>query len=211
MAINRTNIMTDLSYLLGEQTVPTSGVSDREAFIQRTVEEVYRSYAFPQTFETATVSLTSGVATIASTYYPNGPLDVRVVNSGSHADYLFDEIPYDERDDYDQGQYKYWVTGDETHAVINSNDGDSTLTLRYQSKPAEVNASISIPFDDSMVFALGALRYVRIGENPEADITQEEDNFQVKLDQMIAQYVRNSARGRRKTLSSKDGWRTGTA
>lgn len=211
MAITRTQIMTDLSYLQGEQTVPTSGVSDREAFIQRTVEEVYRTYAFPQTMTSATVSLTSNVATLASTYYPNGPLDVRVVNSGAQDDYVFTEIPYDESDDYKQGQYKYWLTGGDPNFVINSKDADATLTVRYQTKPPQINATITIPFDDPMVFALGALRYMRIGENPEADITQEEDNFQVKLDQMIAQSVRKGVRGRRKTLSEKSGWTTGSA
>ncbi len=37
-----TDVMTDLSYILGEQSVPTSGVEDRKAFIQRTLEEVHR-------------------------------------------------------------------------------------------------------------------------------------------------------------------------
>lgn len=209
MPINRTNIMTDLSYLLGEQTVPTSGVSDREAFIQRTIEEVYRTYAFPQTMTSTTVTLTSGAATLASDYFPNGPIDVRYVNSGAQDDHIYEEVPYDQSDDYNQGQYKYWVTGGDPNFVIETKETETPLTVRYQMKPPQVNASISIPFEDSMPFALGALRYIRIGENPEADITQEEDNFQVKLDQMIAQYIRNKPRGRRKTIAERSGWRTG--
>lgn len=209
MAINRTDIMTDLSYLLGEQTVPTSGVSDRHAFIQRTIEEVYRRHAFPQTMANATVSVVSGAATLASNYFPNGPLDVREVSSGAQDDYVYENIEYDEHDDFRQGQYKFWLTGGDPNYVINTKEDASTLAVRYQTKPPQVNASISIPFDDPMLFALGALRYVRIGENPEADVTQEEDNFQVKVDQLIARYNRNKPRGRRRTLAERSGYYTG--
>lgn len=209
MPINQTDIMTRLSYLLGEQTVPTSGVADRQAFIQDTIEEVYRRYHFPQTMTTATVSVVSGAATLASNYFPNGPIDVREVSSGAQDDNQYALIPYDEHDDYRQGQYKFWLEGGDPNYVIKTKEDASTLTVRYQQKPALVSASMSIPFEDPMVFALGALRYVRVGENPEADITQEEDNFQVKLDQLIARYRRNRPRGRRKTLGERSNWHTG--
>lgn len=210
MAINQTNIMTDLSYLLGEQTVPTSNISDRQAFIQRTIDEVYRAYAWPQTMANATLTVTGFAATLASNYLPQSRIDVREVTSGAQDDNVYDEVPYEQHDDYKQGQYKFWVTGGDPNYVIETKEDAGTVAVRYQTKPALVNASLTVPFDDSMLFALGALRYVRIGENPEADITQEEDNFQVKLDQAMGSVLRNRPRKRRQTLASKDGWSTGS-
>lgn len=209
MSVNQTDIMTQLSYLLGEQTVPTSNVADRQSFIQRTVEEVYRAYPWPQAMANATLTVTNYTATLASNYYPQGYLDVREVTSGAQDDDVYDQIPYEEHDDYEEGQYRYWLTGGDPNYVINTKEDASALSVRYMTKPPTVNASITVPFDDPMLFALGALRYVRIGENPEADITQEEDNFQLKLDQLIGVNNRGKPRKRIQTLASKDGWRTG--
>lgn len=209
MPLTQTQIMTDLSYLLGEQTVPTENVSDRQAFIQRTIDEVYRAFPWPQAMTTATLTVTSGAATLASNYYPQGTLDVREVLSGSEDDRVYDEVSYGQHDDYIEGDYKYWLSGGDPNYVIETKDDVSTLTARYQTKAPQVNASITIPFEDPMLFALGALRYVRIGENPEADITQEEDNFQVKLDQAIGLANRNKPRHKRRTLSSENDYFTG--
>ena len=209
MATNRDQVMTALSNLLGEQTVPTSNVTDRQNFIQNTLDEIYRAYPWQWAQTVATVTLTNGVGALPTNARVDAELDVRQVVAGANSDYVYEEVMYEEQDDFPEGSYKYWVTEDENGANINTKEGAGALTVRYQTVAPEINASISTPFPDPMVIALGALRYVRIGENPEGDVTQEEDLFKIRLDEVIAQAQRSKPRRRQRTKASVTGWYTG--
>ena len=64
--INQTTILETLSYILGENSVPTSAIVDsRKRFVQKTLEEVYRSYPWTFSQGTATLSISAGLATSA--------------------------------------------------------------------------------------------------------------------------------------------------
>ena len=43
-SLTLTTVMTDLSYMLGETSVPTTGTEDRQRFIQLALERAYRAY-----------------------------------------------------------------------------------------------------------------------------------------------------------------------
>jgi hypothetical protein len=207
MAINQTDILQSLSFLLGESTVPTSNIDDRKHFIQNTLEEIYRSYQWDWARTTATIAMSGGSGALPSNMILNAPIDVREVVSGSKDDFVFEQVSYESSDDFGQGDYKYWL--DENAGTVNTIEGSATLTVRYQAAAPSINASISTPFSDALTVALGALRYVRIGENPEADIVQEESNFRSHLDQHIAKANRVAPRTRRRTKQSVTGHFTG--
>lgn len=211
LTVTQTTVMQDLSYLLGETTVPTTSVEDRQRFIQAGLERIYRIWEFPFSEAVATVSLSSGVGSLPTDarFAPN--LDVRVINPGNNADYIFEQIPYEDQDKYAQGSYKFWL--------LQGSDGVNTLntvettipavTVRYSLMAPVINASIATPFPSSMVIAKAALIYYRQAEDPLADTSVEEQNFQGELREIIASYRRNKGRRRIITRQELGGHVTG--
>lgn len=197
--ITQTDILQDMSYLLGEQTIPTTGIEERKAFVQRALERTLRAHNFEDVKAIATVSLSGGQATLPSDIGYQPDLDVRVVNSGSTDDYIFERVSYEDKDNAVQGDYKYWITGSEGSYTLNTYEaGDYTLSVRYSQKAPSINASISTTFPSSMVLALGAMVYYRQSENPLADIAQDEARYQQELQEVISREIRNrpNRRGR---------------
>ncbi len=197
--VNQTDVLTDMSYLLGEATVPSSGIDDRKSFIDKSMERITRSYNFEALKAIATISLATGQATMPTNINYTPPLDVRIVNSGVGDDYIFELIPYEDRDKYNVGDYKYWLTGTEgAYTLYTKETASSTLSLRYTQKAPGLNASISTTFPSSMVIARGALVYYKQAENPQADISVDEALFQKELQEVVAAEIRNRpiARGK---------------
>lgn len=182
--INQTDVLEDLAYLEGNQTVPSSGIEDWKRFIQRTLEEAWRQYPWDFAKTLATVTMSGGVGTLASGVLNNGILDVREVNSGTGDDKIYTEVPYEEKDDWAAGTYRYWVTGTPYQPVINTNEPDRTLQVWYMQQAPQINASVSCGFPDSMVIAMGAQRFIRKSENPQADTSQEEQIFQRRVEEL---------------------------
>jgi hypothetical protein len=185
--INQTTILETLSYLLGENSVPTSSIIDsRKRFIQHTLEEIYRSYPWTFAQGTATLTFASGLATMPSdfdsqqkvySYFNNGDQQTTVT-----------EINVGDQDMWETGDYKFWIEPlDETTYLLKTKDNNYTdLTIKYQKQVPTINASIATPFPDAMTIALGARRYVKLGQNPDADISQDEALFQKRLTENIA-------------------------
>ena len=125
-SINQTDVLQDMSYLLGEASVPTSGIDDRKRFIQRGLERIARLYDFDEMYALATVSLTLNgrfyTGALPSDSGESPSLDVRVLNNGSNDDYVFDKIPYEDQDKYQVSDYKYWLTGSANDYTINARD-----------------------------------------------------------------------------------------
>lgn len=209
--ITLTDVQEDLAYLLGETSVPTSGVEDRVRFIQRSLERIYRLYDFEMNKLTATVSLVSGVGVLPSNAREDADLDIRVVNSGSGDDDIFEAIPYGDQDKYEQGDFKYWLTTDPTtgYSTINSKEGDTDVLVRYTSAAPIINASVSTPFPSAMVIAKGALVYYRQAEDPQADVIPEEQAFIQELKEVMAAHNRNKPRARAKSIAEVGGYSTG--
>jgi len=205
-AITQTDVMQDLSFLLGESSVPSSGTEDRQRFIQRTLDRVYRAYDFPMNKVTATVAMVAGVATLPTNIHQDSILDIRIVNSGTGDDNVFKQVPYGSLDDYPTTSYVGFLDGYEgTYIFRTSETSNATLKLRYETTSPIINASISTPFPSSMCLALGALRYYRQAEDPQADISQEEYMFQQELEEVISQYNRSRPQPRGITLHEATG------
>lgn len=208
--ITLTDVQEDLSFLLGELTVPASGVDDRNRFIQRALEEAW--IRFPWSFAQASDTLTvdGGTASLPSDMQPGTGFQIRQLNSGAGDDYVYKEVPFSEQDTYPAGNYRYWVTGSPPDATFNTKEAPSTdLTIYYTTVAPVISANTTAPFPDSMTIAKGALRYVRMGENPNADISQEETLFQRALEDLWAQQSRNQPRKKVRTIQSEGGYHTG--
>jgi hypothetical protein len=213
-AITQTDVLLDLSYLLGESSIPTSGIDDRKAFIQRGLQRIVRLYDFDEMYALATVSLTLGGNAFYSGALPadaaeSPSLDVRVINSGTNDDYVFTKIPYADQDEATAGDYKYWLTGSANAYTMSTRDDVSNVVVRYLQSAPTINASISTTFPSSIVIARAALVYYRQAENPMADIAQDEALFKTELEEVIARQNRNRPVGRAKSIMELNDTYTG--
>lgn len=194
MSVSLTQVQTDLAYLLGEQSAPSTSSSDynvRSTFIQRALERAYRAYDFPMNKINSSVTAVAGIATLAS-ILPDSVLDVREAVAGADNDHIYTEINYEEQDESTTGDYTYYrtFTSDGT-TILNLSESTPTLTIRHTSAVPVLNASVSTPFPSSMALARGALIYYRQSEDPQADIGQEESLFTGEIQEIIAQYNRS--------------------
>jgi len=210
MAVNQTDVLQDMSYLLGEASVPTSGIDDRKRFIQRGLERIARIYDFNEMYAIATVSLTTSSngfysGTLPSDSGESPDLDIRKINSGTNDDYVFTKIPYEDQDKALTGEYKYWLTGSTGDYTMTTRDDVSAVTVRYLQQAPTINASVSTTFPSSIVIARAALVYYKQAENPLADISQDEALFQRELEEVIARQQRNNAVGRAVGIQELNG------
>lgn len=211
MLITQDIVQQDLSFLLGETSVPATGTEDRQRFIQRALDRVYRAYDWPMNKVTATVSMVGGVATLPTNVHQDSIIDIREVVAGVGTDHIYTQVPYSSGDNYPQNTYNYRLTGYEGAYVLTSSETgtNTTLSLYYETTAPVINASIPTPFPSSMALARGALVYYRQAEDPQADIAQEEYLFQLELEEVIAQYNRSRPQPRAKTVQEIQGTYTG--
>lgn len=210
MAYTQTDGLLALSYALGESSVPTSGIEDRKAFLQRTLEEIYQYGDWDWNKTTATVALSAGIATLPSQFAQEGKLDIRLKQDGT--DHVFTKVPYEEQDRYSDGDYRYWLTGLDGAITLNTSetsDSSSVLTVFGDQVVPSVNASITTPFPRLQTWAQGALRYYRAARDPEYDISQDQAIFEKGLNDLIAQQTRNKATRVVRTRQSVNGSYTG--
>lgn len=189
--------MQDLSYLLGETSIPTPAPADRQTYIQRALERVYRKFNFDLNMVVATVAFNaSGTINLPADAAYNPKMDVRAVKPGVGSDTIFGAVPYEDQDNYGQGDNAYWLTGVPGSYVLTTTEtpsgiGSSYVTIRYEQQTPVINASISTNFPSSMVLAWGALVYYRYAEDPQTDISQLDQIFEEELEEVIATQIRN--------------------
>jgi hypothetical protein len=207
--VTQTDVMETLSYLLGENTVPTSAIAiPRRNFIQKTVQEIYRAYPWPFASTTATLSFVDGVATLPANFDYQHKIYAYFYSGDTQTG--LEEINMGDSDMFTQGQYKFWVqhvTGD-TYTLV-TKDSYDTAVVKYQSVAPTINATIGTPFNDANAIALGARRYVKMSENPDADISQDEALFQKRLNESIAATQVNRPLRRNRKVYYANNYRLG--
>ncbi len=208
--VTQTQIMTTLSYLLGERSVPTTATESRQDFIQRTIEEIYRSYPFPFASATATVAVVDGTATLPTTVDWQHKVNAYFYSGDTQKDLR--EINEADADKYGEDDNVFWLhpigIGD-TYTLNTKDTNYDVAFVTYQTQPPEVNASIGTPFTDITTIALGARRYIKLGQNPDADIAQDEALFQKRLSENIAAVQVNRPLRRNRKLYYANGYRLG--
>lgn len=210
MAITQTDVMTTLSYLLGERTIPSTAVENRRNFIQRTLEEIYRAYPWPFASATATLSVSAGIATLPADVDWQQKVNAYFYAGDTQKDVV--EINQGDSDKYITNDGVFWLSpidsGD--RYVLNTKDTDyDTIIVKHQTLPPEINASIGTPFTDITTIALGARRYVKLGQNPDADIAQDEALFQKRLGENISATQVNRPLRKNRKLYYANGYRLG--
>lgn len=208
--VNQTQALETLSYLLGENNVPTSSViTSRKNFLQRTLEEIYRAHPWNFAKANATLTFASGIATLPTdfdaqhkiySYFYNGQIqtELREINVG-------------DSDMWEDNDNKFWVEhiSDGTYAVKTKDTNYTDAVVYYQTVAPTINASIYTPFPDQMTLALGARRYVKLGQNPDADISQDEALFQKRLNENIAASQVNRPLRKHRSIYKANNYRMG--
>lgn len=219
--LTQTSLLQTIAYLMGERTVNSTTSTSRADFLQKTLTEVYQAYPwrFARTTTTPTFALvSSGVyqAALPSNYDNQFGLHLYYTDSSGVDTTLLEIDPID-RDKVTVGSLAYWIVsnGDGTFslrtkdtAVVNP---AYTLTVAYQQVPPTLDAAgtVGTPYPNAMTLALGARRFVKLSQNPDADISQDQAIFKDYLNQDIAAEQVPHARKRRSTRLSLTGRQTG--
>lgn len=215
--IYQADLLTTLAYLMGEKTVNSSTSAPRADFLQSALDDAYGAYPWVFARTKATITLASQIATLPADY------DARHISRAYLPDTTFaanDGVRLDAVSDFDgndlvSGDRGMWVEpvsgGDGTRYVLRAKDTDlSTLYFRYQKvAPTISTASTGTPYPNRRTIALGARTYVKLGQNPDADISQEQKSFERELAKDVAQYQVQEPRKRRRTAQGQTGRSTG--
>lgn len=211
------DFLTTLAYLMGEKTVNSSTSGPRADFIQSALHDAYGSFPWRFARANATLSLSNGMATLPTTYDPRHASYAKF-NSGTSGSL---DTRLDEISDYDNGEVQdgdraTWIEpidgGDGTRFGIHVKDSDVTTVLfRYQKVEPTLDSSglVGTPYPNKRTIALGARIYVKLGQNPDADVSQEEAQFSKALANDISQYQVQQPRRRRRTAQGQTGRSTG--
>lgn len=209
--VNQTDVFTDLSYLVGNDTIPSPIPSNWGTFVQRALERISRAVDFDFGKVVATVSLTSGVGSLPTNARQSPDLDIRIVNSSQNDDYIFTQTTYEKFDSYTMGDYRYYVTTSQAgiQSITTTETNTPAVSVRYSLAAPTINASIATNFPSSMVIAKGALIYVREAEDKDADTGQEEAKFTNELEEVISAMERTQPTVKAVTEQDVAGKQTG--
>ena len=205
------DFLTTLAYEMGERSVNSTTSTPRADFIQTALADAYKAYPWRFARVNATLTVTGLVATLP-TDYDNNHLAYAKYDSGGVAEDI-DFVDADDEDDLANGDRAAWVEaiGDGDRYILKIKDTDvATLRFRYQKlAPILSTASVGTPYFNKRTIVLGARRDVKLGQNPDADISQDQALFEREIAKDIASHQVNSPRKRRKTAQDKAGSNTG--
>lgn len=203
--ITMTNLMQELSYQLGEITVPTSGVDSRKVFLQRALEDVWKLYPWPFSLTDTTLTFSGGVATLPDDFLPEGNYYVSKNNKE------INETDYSSRAEVASTTYYIRYVNDEYQAVL-LNSADFTAELRYQYTAPDLtlNATARAPYPNLRTIAKGALRDTVKADNPEADNAQEASAFLASAQEDYSAFNRMRSKNKRiRGVAEASGHSTG--
>lgn len=211
---SQTDFLTTLAYLLGERSVNTTTSAPRADFIQSALHDVYGAYPWRFAKGLATLSLSGGLGTLPTNY------DDRHFSFGKFAQGT-SEIrldPVDANDDLEleNGDRAMWIEpirgGDGTRYGLYTKDSDvSTVIFRYQQQEPLLDSSgtTKSPYPNKRTVALAARIYVKMGQNPDADVSQDQKIAEKEIAKDVAAYQVQAPRKRRRTAQGQAGRTTG--
>jgi len=210
----RSDLLTTLAYLMGERASNSSTASQRADFLQSALHDVYGTYPWSFAQANATLTLSNGMATLPTNYDPRHAAYGKF--SQSSTEIRLDEISAYDNDQLVDGDRAMWIEpidgGDGTRYGVHTKDSDvSTVLLRYQKVEPILDSAdtVGTPYPNKRTIALGAKIYVKSGQNPDADVSQEEAQYEKAKSQDVAQYQVQAPRRRRRTAQGQAGTSTG--
>lgn len=206
-----TPLLTTLAYLMGERSVSSSTTAQRTDFIQKTLEEAYGAYPWRFNTANATLSISSGIATLPTDFDINHQMYASYF-SDTVTELDLDEIDPADKEQISDGDNKFWLTAQSDGSfLLNTKDSISSVVVRYQKTPPVLDSAgtIGSPYPNGMTIAMGARRYVKLGQNPDADISQDQKLFEKQLANDIAGQQIPAPRKQHRTRQSQSGTHTG--
>lgn len=211
MLYYQNDFLTTLAYEMGERSVNSTTSASRGDFIQTALADAYKSYPWRFARTNATLTVSGGLATLPTDYDNNHLAYAKFDNGGVATD--IDFVDADDEDDLTDGDRAAWVEaiGDGDRYILKLKDTDvSTIRFRYQKMaPILSTASVGTPYFNKRTIVLGARRDVKLGQNPDADISQDQAIFEREIAKDIASHQVNAPRKRRKTAQDKTNRATG--
>jgi hypothetical protein len=187
-----------LANLLNQNTVPSGEQARRAFFITSGIQRLYRAFDFDMAQQTALVSTDdTGVGDVSDLNL--GPLPaVESITDGTHT---FTFIMAKDAVQFHQGDYKYWlVLNEDKEWELHTTEPDADLTFIHYDSP-EISTSQGVVFTP-MVIAKAALIYYRQAQDPEADVSVEEDEFRQEVAELVD--AQNRRRPQRFAQSRRD-------
>ncbi len=211
MLYYQSDFLTTLAHLMGERTLNSTTSAVRAGMVQNALIDAYRAYPWRFARANATLTVTNGVATLPTDYDNNHLAYAKYDNGG-----LVEDIDFVDADDEDElldGDRAAWVEaiGDGDRYVLKIKDTDvALLRFRYQKlAPNLSTASTGTPYPNKRTIAIGARRDVKLGQNPDADISQDQALFEKEISRDISAHQVNAPRKRRRTAHGQTGRATG--
>jgi hypothetical protein len=206
MAYSQTDFLTSLAYLMGERSVNSTTSTPRADYLQNALNEAYSAYPWRFARTNATLTISSGIATLPTNYDDNQIAHAKF-NDGN--DEKLDLIDPDDAESYSNGDRQAWIESiDDSRYKLVTKDSDLTTALfRYQKKAPTLDSAgtVTTAYPNKRTIALGARRDVKLGQNPDADISQEEKIFSKALSKDIAAHQVSAPRKKRRTAAGRTG------
>lgn len=205
------NLLTTLAYLMGERAVIAANSTPRTDFLQKTIDEVYGAYPWRFATTNATLAISNGIATLPTNFDINHSISASYFTDDV-TEIELEEIDPTDKDKFIDGSRKFWLTAQSDGTfLLNTKDNISTTIVRYQTSSPVLDSAgtVGTPYPNGMTLALGARRYVKLGQNPDADISQDQKLFEKNLANDVAAHQVPAPRKMRKTRQSQVGSATG--
>lgn len=201
------DFLTTLAYLMGERTVNATTSVSRADFVQSALNDVYKAYPWRFARANATLVVDNGLATLPTTYDDNHLAYAKFDNGGVFKD--LESIDPDDEPNYSDGDRVAWIevlTDGQTYILKTKDSTVSSVAFRYQTQaPILATASVYTTYPNKRTVALGARRDVKLGQNPEADISQDNAIFERELAKDVAAHQTQAPRKRRRQAGGTTG------
>ena len=211
MLYYQNDFLTTLAYEMGERSVNSTTSTSRADFIQTALNDVYKAYPWRFARVNATLTVTGALATLPTDYDVNHLAYAKFDDGDVSTD--LDLVDADDEDDLSDGDRAAWIEaiGNGDRYVLKLKDSDvATIRFRYQKvAPILSTASVGTPYFNKRTVVLGARRDVKLGQNPDADISQDQAIFEREIAKDIAAHQVNTPRKRRRTAQGQTGTATG--
>ena len=206
-------LLQTIAYLMGERTVNSTTSTSRADFLQKTLSEAYQAYPWKFAHTNATLSISSGIATLPTAVDYQHAIRAYFYPSGQTQETYLEEIDAGDKDRVAAGSRAFWLNsnGDGTYNLQTKDTDVPSIIFGYQSLAPTLDTAgtVGTPYPNAMTLALGARRFVKLGQNPDADISQDQALFKQYLNQDIAAEQIPHARKRRNTRQRLTGRSTG--
>lgn len=207
MAVTLQTVLEDLNYILGDTSVPSSGIDNQKRFINLTNEKIYDYHDWRWATNSTSYVFSGSTQTLPTDF--NNLVEVREEITGADNDNIYDIV--NETDiDRSTSEYIAYVSGNEEDGfTLSVNQTDNpTLKTTLKIKASDMSATTDeTKCPRSMPIARGAVVLMQEAEDPYRDTTQALRKYQDELDDLIRLDVRTKPSNKFFTKSMRRGGR----